>query len=149
MLWIASQQFNRFRNTIETISGVVFLATPHMTNRNASSTQALSQILRSDLRSNTKKLFTNADLSTIEYISLRFEELKLQIPILSCHETQPTKLKSFWTSRRVIVSAYCGKLFPSPKLIIFSACWSRTHKNICPKRKYCWHRYRPIEHHGQ
>lgn len=93
------------------ISGVIFLATPHMTDRNASSTQALSQILRSDLISNAKKLFTNADLSSIEYTSLRFEELKLQIPILSCHETQPTKLKSFWTARRVIVSA-CWGFFP-------------------------------------
>ena len=114
MLWRASQQFNRFRDMIEMISGVIFLATPHLIDRNASSSNALSQILRSDLMSNVKKMFTNADFSSIEYTSLRFEELKLQIPILSCHETQPTKLKGFWTSRRVVVSA-CWGTFPVPR----------------------------------
>ena len=94
MLWKASQQFNRFRDTIEIISGVIFLATPHITASDAISAQALSLVLRSDLLSNTKKPFTKAELSSIAVTSLHIEELKLTIPILSCYETHPTMLKA-------------------------------------------------------
>jgi len=105
MLWRATQQFNRFRDLIEIISGIVFLGTPHFTQCNDTSSKALSLILRADLMSNSKKAFSRTDLSSLAFTALRFEELKLRIPILSCHETIETKLRApLWFTRKALVS---------------------------------------------
>ncbi|KAK0727161.1 P-loop containing nucleoside triphosphate hydrolase protein [Lasiosphaeria miniovina] len=83
MLWRATQQFNRFRDIIELVSGIVFLATPHFKDSSDDSGKLLSLVLRSDLMANPKKAFSKSDLSALAYTSWQFEELKLKIPILS------------------------------------------------------------------
>jgi hypothetical protein len=106
MLWKATQQFNRFRDMIELISGIVFLATPHITDSSDTASKALGLVLRSDLMPNPKLAFNKKDLSYLAYSSLRFEELKVQIPVLSCYETRETKLKApLWLTRRAVVSS--------------------------------------------
>jgi hypothetical protein len=105
MLWRATQQFNRFRIFLEVISGIIFLGTPHLTDSNEASSKALSLILRSDLMSNPKRAFSREDLSAIAHTTLKFLELKLEIPILSCFETRGTKLRApLWFSRKEVVS---------------------------------------------
>ena len=105
MLWKATQQFSRFRDIIELISGVVFLATPHFTKSDEESAKALSTVLRTDLSLTSKQPFTKLNLSSLVNTSLHFEELRMQIPVLSGFETVETKLRSsFWVSRKAIVS---------------------------------------------
>ncbi|KAK1749795.1 hypothetical protein QBC47DRAFT_395340 [Echria macrotheca] len=104
MLWRAKQQFTRFRDIIELVSGIVFLATPHFKNSSDESGKLLSLVLRTDLMTNPKKAFSKSDLSALAYNSWQFEELKLNIPIMSCYETVATKLRSqFWFSRKAVL----------------------------------------------
>lgn len=104
MLWRATQQFTRFRDIIELVSGIVLLATPHFKNSGDESAKQLSLVLRSDLMANPKKAFSRLDLSGLAYTSWQFEELKLKIPVLSCYETVPTKLRSpFWLTKKAVV----------------------------------------------
>jgi hypothetical protein len=114
MLWKATQQFNRFRDMIELISGIVFLATPHITDSSEAASKALGLVLRSDLSPNPKLAFSKKDLSYLAYSSLCFEELKVQIPVLSCYETRETKLKApLWLSRRAVESSQLLRVFKS------------------------------------
>ena len=113
MLWRATQQFTRFRDIIELVSGIIFLATPHFKNSSDDSGKLLSLVLRSDLTANPKKAFSKADLSNLAYTSWQFEELKLQIPVLSCFETEATKLRSqFWFSKKAVVGSSQPLLTP-------------------------------------
>lgn len=97
-------QFNKFHSLMATISGIVFLGTPHFTKKNEEGMQQLLLTMRSDLMSGNKRPLEQEDLSSIVEICLRFAEMRLTIPILSCYETQQTKLKApFWRPRRVVV----------------------------------------------
>lgn len=39
-------------------------------------------------------MFTKSDLSSMVFCGWRFDELKIQFPILSCHESEPMKARS-------------------------------------------------------
>jgi hypothetical protein len=105
MFWKATQQLTRFRDLIEVISGIIFLGTPHITVSDEASSKAFSLILRTDLTSNNKRAISRKDLSGLAYTALLFEELKLEIPILSCFEIRETKLRvPFWFNRKAVVS---------------------------------------------
>jgi hypothetical protein len=105
MLWRASKE-HRFRSLLrDIISGIVFLATPHIVESDETASRALATILRSDLKPKSKRMFSKSDLSGLAFCGLQFEELKLGIPILSCYETFETRFQSpLWHSRKGVVS---------------------------------------------
>ena len=107
MLWRASRE-HRFRSLLrDVISGLVFLATPHIVESDDGASRLMSTILRSDLKPKSKRMFSKSDLSGLAYCGLQFEELKLDIPILSCYETVETKFQaSLWHSRKGVVSIF-------------------------------------------
>lgn len=97
-------QFDKFHGLMATISGIVFLGTPHITKKNEEGMQQLLLTMRSDLISGKKRPLEQGDLSSVVEICLLFAEMRLTIPILSCYETQHTKLRApLWRSRRVVV----------------------------------------------
>jgi hypothetical protein len=107
MLWRASRE-HRFRSLLrDIVSGIVFLATPHIVESDEAASQALSTILRSDLKPKSKRMFSKSDLSGLAFCGLQFEELKLDTPILSCYETLETRFQSpLWHSRKGVVSLH-------------------------------------------
>jgi len=104
MLWRASRE-HRFRSLLrDIISGIIFLATPHIVESDEAASQALSTILRSDLKPKSKRMFSKSDLSGLAFCGLQFEELKLDTPVLSCYETLETRFQSpLWHSRKGVV----------------------------------------------
>jgi hypothetical protein len=125
-----NQQLYRFRDLSDSLLGIVFLGTPHITAANERASQAFSRILRSDPRSPSKRTVSQKDLSSLAVVGLQFEELNLQIPILSAYETLETKLSApLWFSKKAVVLYY-----PVSSEIIWlnpcaSACRQRTRQN--------------------
>jgi hypothetical protein len=77
---------------LDTISGVVFLATPHC--KQADDWQRFALIFRPEYKTVNYKLISKEDFSALCLVALHFEELRLNIPILSIYETVPTKLRT-------------------------------------------------------
>ena len=95
---------SKFQGLMATISGIVFLGTPHITKKNEEGMQQLLLTMRSDLMSGSRRPLEQEDLSSIVDTCLRFAEMRPRIPILSCYETQQTKLRApFWRPRRGVV----------------------------------------------
>ncbi|KAE8442542.1 hypothetical protein EG329_003257 [Mollisiaceae sp. DMI_Dod_QoI] len=120
MLWRASRE-HRFRSLLhDIISGIFFLATPHIVESDAAASRALATILRSDLKPNSKRMFSKSDLSGLAFYDLQFEELKLGIPILSYYETLETRFQSpLWNSRKgVLVDSQLARISISSEKLI-------------------------------
>jgi len=77
---------------LDTISGVVFLATPHC--KQADDWQRFAQIFRAEYKTVNYRLLPKEDFSALCLVGLQFEELRLNIPILSIYETVPTRLRT-------------------------------------------------------
>ncbi|MCJ1384991.1 hypothetical protein MMC17_008109 [Xylographa soralifera] len=105
MLWAIRQQPHRFHDFLETISGIIFVATPHITKSDQASLESFSRILKADLKSVTKKTINKRDMSYLAFPGMRFEEVGMQIAILSIFETQETRLRGpvFRTKSYVLV----------------------------------------------
>ena len=83
---------NNFKRYLKAISGIVFLATPHLTSLDDKVSQTLAGILRFQTRSWAKTLFPKDDLENLAWNALKFTELRLQCPVLSCYETKTIKV---------------------------------------------------------
>ncbi|XMA18100.1 hypothetical protein WAI453_010891 [Rhynchosporium graminicola] len=104
-LWKARQQPHRLHGFIVSISGIVFLATPHIVTANTQAIHCISQILKADLKTVSSRTVSRKGVSHLAFAGMRFDELGLQIPILSCFETHETRLRStiFFTKREILV----------------------------------------------
>jgi hypothetical protein len=105
-LWKVRQQAHRFHDFIIAISGIVFLATPHIVRSDSEAVKAITQILKADLKSVTQRTISRRAVSYIAFTGMRFDELKLEVPVLSGFETRETKLRStIFFTRKTIVSS--------------------------------------------
>lgn len=95
-LWEARQRFTQFDELLEYISGIIFLATPHLTKHTISGSARLADILRSPSIL-AEPVYSLNTFWRFENVGQRFEEVNMRIPILSCFEGKPTNLNtSFW-----------------------------------------------------
>ena len=79
-------------NYLRAVSGIVFFATPHITTCADETSQELASLLRYQHASLYEGLFIENDLTSLAWSSLKFAELKLHCPILSCYEHTSIKL---------------------------------------------------------
>ncbi|CZR51489.1 uncharacterized protein PAC_01365 [Phialocephala subalpina] len=93
-LWNASRRITQFNEVIESISGIVFLATPHFIERDERTSHALSHILRQSSTKATRASDFEA-LPIFTTACQEFDELRMQIPILSCYESRSTALQQY------------------------------------------------------
>jgi hypothetical protein len=103
-LWKLRQQAYRFHDFIVAISGIIFLATPHILRADTEAVKTITQILKADLKSVTSRTVSRRGVSYLAFAGMRFDELMLQIPILSGFETRETKLRStiFFAKKGVV-----------------------------------------------
>ncbi|KAK0508081.1 hypothetical protein JMJ35_009165 [Cladonia borealis] len=83
---------DNLKNYLKAISGIAFFATPHITTCRDDTSQQLASILRYQSASLSEGLFIENDLTSLAWSSLKFAELKLHCPILSCYEQTPIKI---------------------------------------------------------
>ncbi|KAL9619090.1 MAG: hypothetical protein Q9160_006266 [Pyrenula sp. 1 TL-2023] len=74
------------------ISGVVFLATPHSIDEDERGRTKFATILRRAYKEVKDSVFSQSDLTRLSLTSQRFEELPLDLPLLSVYESQPTRV---------------------------------------------------------
>ncbi|KAF2120273.1 hypothetical protein BDV96DRAFT_642115 [Lophiotrema nucula] len=81
-----------FRQVILSMTGVVFLGSPHVTWSKTKSWESLPLLLRACLKGSKKKAKTTwGDASTVVSISQKFADLQVEVPILSIFEQKTTK----------------------------------------------------------
>ncbi len=83
---------NNLKRYLKAISGIAFVATPHITECEDKTGQQLAGILRYQSASSSKGLFMKDDLTSLAWSALKFAELKLHCPILSCYEQTSIKV---------------------------------------------------------
>jgi hypothetical protein len=110
MIHRAGKQLTRFKGLLDYVAGVIFIATPHFKTIDKDTPLRFSRLLGTELSQKSKQLFSSEDLLSISHTCMRFEEISTLMPILSCYETHPTKLKrpgllkQMLKSEKVIVS---------------------------------------------
>ncbi|KAL9090059.1 MAG: hypothetical protein Q9159_002227 [Coniocarpon cinnabarinum] len=110
MLGKARDQITRFKDLVDTISGFIFMATPHYDEVDTSVEKFFTRFLQGSLKHRPKDRFFSMDLHNIANISRRFEEMSTYTSILSCYETKCAKLRrkgvfgQMWDSERAILA---------------------------------------------
>ena len=94
LLWKAREQLYRYRDLLEQISGIVYLMTPHLGKDENDTASKLGTILKQYSKPAGQKAVTREFLKPYQLCSLHFEELSLNIPILSIFETSESRFRS-------------------------------------------------------
>jgi hypothetical protein len=92
MLHLASDSPRQYRDLTDTISGLIFLATPHISHgikEDAGTAELLAAILRMGVGRKKRPPLARDNAICLKLISQQFALLKLRIPVLSCYETKP------------------------------------------------------------
>lgn len=116
MLWRFSQQEIR-THYLETIYGIIFLATPHITSSDGDALNRLSNIVR--YNKSNKAACDKEQLVELAKSAWEFERLNLSCPILSCFEEIGLKVRkgllnfSVTVSRIQASSAVCSSYYDS------------------------------------
>ena len=79
-------------NYLRAFSGIAFFATPHITSCEDETSQQLASLLRYQSASRYEGLFIENDFTSLAWSSLKFAELKIHCPILSCYEQTSIKI---------------------------------------------------------
>lgn len=124
MIWRFSQEDVRIAR-LETIYGIIFLATPHLTSADNDASNLLCGILR--YSKSGRAVCTKEDLSALAYSAWEFEKLGLSCPILSCYEKIGLKVRVFAVSCSVTVSYWAYVLHFSHDL----KRWLMKKRSIC------------------
>ena len=96
----------RFQALIEAVLGIIFLACPHSTRTDEATSRLYSLLQYLDTTDSIRLKISHDDLVSLANASRQFEEIGVQVPILSAFETKETKLKApFWKPGREIVSS--------------------------------------------
>ncbi|KAK5119445.1 hypothetical protein LTR85_007545 [Meristemomyces frigidus] len=99
--WKAREQLYRYRDLLEQVSGVVYLVTPHLGQDEDNTASKLGTILKQYSKPAGQRAVTKELLKPYQLCSLHFEELGLNIPILSTFETSESRSRgSRLTSRK-------------------------------------------------
>jgi len=85
--------------------GIIFLATPHITDANDASARKLAGIIHHEMHRYPKALVKPNDLQAFATCSRRFTELNLRCQILSCCEKVEVRTKTPVFSRRILVTS--------------------------------------------
>ena len=82
-----------YQKLIHVLAGVVFLGTPHPTYKNEKTWPRLGSILRSKSKF-SRPIIAEAELEAaiVANVSQRFEEIGLEIPIVSVYEQKKTRI---------------------------------------------------------
>ena len=95
-----------FQKIISTLSGVIFLGSPHPTYDKVREWDKLSLILKACTKISKKQIDRAArKMATIANVSRKYELARTPIHVLSVYETRPTRVGSeLFSSKREIVS---------------------------------------------
>jgi hypothetical protein len=89
-MWIAHQS----QNLVEDVTaGIIFLGTPHLTSENDSRWENWRFILKANRKEISKDSLRASDTSSLAETCQRFQDLNLQVPILTVYETLETKIR--------------------------------------------------------
>ncbi|KAL2064369.1 hypothetical protein VTL71DRAFT_4863 [Oculimacula yallundae] len=101
-----------YRNHAKALKGIIFFSVPHPTTRHRERWPKLATMLRL-LAPLTKKQLLDAEqyAATVSNEAMEFESACLEVPIFSIYETKPTKTRSWWTSKSLVILV-CDTLMP-------------------------------------
>lgn len=90
-----------YRNFLRTLAGVVLLGTPHSNIENEKWYNAALAVQPS---SKKNRAINSDDVSKLANSSMLFEQAAVEVPILSVHETEKTKIKTgtFKTTKTLV-----------------------------------------------
>lgn len=80
-----------------------FLATPHLSESDDDSVRVLALILRYECAFPLKGLFAREDVTWLAWNAIRFEEMRLNCPMLSAYETVTSRIRISLRKRTVKV----------------------------------------------
>ena len=108
-LCIANEQLYRHESLINSVSGIIFLSTPHLASNQKETIERMSMILRL-----TGKRFGKAAARTpdengalLSNLSKRFEGIYFRTPILSVYEVKETRIsENPFTSKSIVVGTH-------------------------------------------
>lgn len=92
MFWEARRRLYRYRHLLTQIAGIIFLATPHRCANEEETPSRLTTLLRAYSRAASQKATTADEMRTYNLCIDRFEELALQVPVLSAYETEESRI---------------------------------------------------------
>ena len=92
-MWHAHQTSTSETDLEDVTAGIIFLGTPHTTSDDDKSWEKWRWILKAGRKDIPKQSQTDDDIKMLSELCRNFENLNLQIPVLSVFETEPTKVR--------------------------------------------------------
>jgi hypothetical protein len=86
-------QYPGFRSIFDATCGIVFLGTPHMTSQGDEKWENCRLILKSNRKDVPKQCLSADDISKLASVCQQFEDVNLQVPVLSVYEATETKVR--------------------------------------------------------
>lgn len=105
-LCIANEQLYRHESLVNSVSGIIFLSTPHLASNQKETVERMSMILQlTDKRyGRAAARASNDNGALLSNLSKRFEGIYFRTPILSVYEVKETRIsETLFKSKSIVV----------------------------------------------